>query len=41
MQAIASLEDLKATPRDYRSMVLAVTPYDLRFTFHDKKGEGE
>ncbi len=29
MPAIASLEDLKVAPRDYRSMFLAITPDDL------------
>jgi hypothetical protein len=29
MPAIASLEDLKIAQRDFRSMVLAVSPYDL------------
>ena len=29
MPAIASLEDLKVTQRDFRSMFLAVTPNDL------------
>ncbi len=34
MPAIASLEDLKVAPRDYRSMVLAVTPDASRLTAH-------
>ena len=34
MPAIASLEDLKVAPRDYRSMFLAVTPDDLRLTIY-------
>ena len=41
MPAIASLEDLKVAPRDYRSMFLAVTPDASRFTPHVEKGEGE
>jgi hypothetical protein len=32
MPAIASLEDLKIGQRDFRSMFLIVSPYDLRFT---------
>ena len=32
MPAIASLEDLKIAQRDFRSMFLVVSPYDLRFT---------
>ena len=35
MPAIASLEDLKVGPRDYRSMFLAITPDDLRLTIYD------
>ncbi len=38
MPAIASLEDLKVAPRDYRSMVLAVTPDAQRLTPHDPAG---
>jgi hypothetical protein len=32
MPAVASLEDLKIAQRDFRSMFLVVSPYDLRFT---------
>jgi hypothetical protein len=34
MPAIASLEDLKVVKRDFRSMFLAVQPYDLHFTIY-------
>ena len=47
MPAIAFLEDLKVAQRRFRSMFLAVTPDDLRFTTHGYretsgklKGEG-
>jgi hypothetical protein len=40
MPAIASLEDFKMVPRDFRSVFLAVTPYALHFTIYVKKGEG-
>jgi hypothetical protein len=38
MPAIASLEDLKVTQRDFRSMFLAVTPCALPLTPDGKKG---
>ena len=35
MPAIASLEELKAAQRRFRSMFLAASPNDLRLTIYD------
>jgi hypothetical protein len=37
MPAIPFLDELKVAQRDFRSMFLAVAPYNLRFTSYDQE----